>query len=524
MDTLDNNGFNSNELKSEEKYGKFDQFADADDAFMIGDEDDSSSSGLDSYSLDSDNYSFNDVSINEQKIESVAEDTLAGEVDATDIPQNENSESSNLATDEPANNATDDLFIDAESKARQELLELINQSKKAQKDTPVDDEEIVEKKSFSDIDANESEEIEIDDLFPEHPSVIDLVETKEQKETESMPKEEHNRDNDNETKDKKEKKFPLLLFLSIIAGVILIAGGLWFADSKLHFISSVPKDSTEEAKLKNRHDFKDERVSKKSNVSATIKAHDSTRIAQDSILAKQRRIQDSIFAEQSRKQLEQAKKEAELAAMKAKQDSIKAKKANDAKISRDLSKKYKKEEAERKARGEKIEVERQAKAQKDKELRAEKNRIRAENNKQAAIAKEEAKAKRDAEKAKLAEVRKQKQEADKAKKEATKQAKQEAQRAKQTQTVAKKEEAKNNANAKDAEFTVQVYASPSREDAINWLNKINKKVGGQATMTTQIQRDVKWYRIRFGKFKSREDAENAARRAGFNQVWIDRVK
>jgi septal ring-binding cell division protein DamX len=45
-----------------------------------------------------------------------------------------------------------------------------------------------------------------------------------------------------------------------------------------------------------------------------------------------------------------------------------------------------------------------------------------------------------------------------------------------------------------------------------------------AVISEQMVRDVKWYRVRFGQFESREQARSAALRYGFAQTWIDRVK
>lgn len=567
MAELDNNGLNGEELKSEEKFGNFDQFGDADDAFMFGDDDDSADSGLDSFSFDSDSYSFNEKPATKQEAEPAVSDVTDNSID-NEIGKTQENEigkaDESSAFSNEGNEVSDDVFdnafaggdaqqevaeeaapaeaMDAESKARQELIELINKSQKAEKATPAEEEEPVERKSFSDIDADETEEIVLDDIFPEHPSVIDIENATipEDKAEESIPESPTEEKAPVEPKAEEEKeekkKFPLLLIGSIIAGIVLLAGALWFADSKLHFISSAPKDKIKH-KPKHRTEIVDSRVRD------TIKANEIDKAKEDSIIAAQIRLQDSIDAKL-------AEREAKLAT-KAKEDSLRAVKEQNAKSSRELYFKHKKEEAERKAKNAKIEAElaAKAKAQKDKELRAERDRIRSEKEKQAAFEKAEAKAKREAERAKLAEAKRQKQEAEKVKREIAKQAKLEADRAKREAEKAKREaekakreadkaklakakteapkaktEAKSKVSSKDEEYTVQVYASPSREDAVNWLNKIRKKVGNQAVMTDHYVRNVKWYRIRFGSFKSREEAESAARNSGFNQAWIDRVK
>lgn len=72
-------------------------------------------------------------------------------------------------------------------------------------------------------------------------------------------------------------------------------------------------------------------------------------------------------------------------------------------------------------------------------------------------------------------------------------------------------------------YTIQVYSSPSQEDALDWIVKLkNKNI--QANLSEQMIRDVKWYRVRFGNFSTREEAKAVALRYGFSQTWIDRVK
>jgi septal ring-binding cell division protein DamX len=78
--------------------------------------------------------------------------------------------------------------------------------------------------------------------------------------------------------------------------------------------------------------------------------------------------------------------------------------------------------------------------------------------------------------------------------------------------------------SKAAVYTVQVYSSPSKDDALEWLNKLRGKNITDGFISEQMVRDVKWFRVRFGQFESREQARSAALRYGFAQTWIDRVK
>ncbi len=73
-------------------------------------------------------------------------------------------------------------------------------------------------------------------------------------------------------------------------------------------------------------------------------------------------------------------------------------------------------------------------------------------------------------------------------------------------------------------YAVQIYASPSKDDAEAWLSNLKDKDVVNPRISTQKVRDVIWYRVRFGNFKSKDDAREAAMRYGFAQTWIDRIK
>jgi cell division protein FtsN len=75
----------------------------------------------------------------------------------------------------------------------------------------------------------------------------------------------------------------------------------------------------------------------------------------------------------------------------------------------------------------------------------------------------------------------------------------------------------------NAEYTVQVYSSPSREDAERRLEALSQKnINGYISNRT-IKGEV-WYRVRFGSYNSYEAAVNAAARYGFSNAWIERIK
>lgn len=73
-------------------------------------------------------------------------------------------------------------------------------------------------------------------------------------------------------------------------------------------------------------------------------------------------------------------------------------------------------------------------------------------------------------------------------------------------------------------YTVQVYATPSKNEAERWLQKLRTTSVSSAVITTQQIRDKTWYRVRFGNFSSRDEAEKAIRTLGYDQCWIDRVR
>jgi hypothetical protein len=96
---------------------------------------------------------------------------------------------------------------------------------------------------------------------------------------------------------------------------------------------------------------------------------------------------------------------------------------------------------------------------------------------------------------------------------------------KKTETVPKstKTEEKPLVNNKMV-FTVQVYTSPSKDDAEDWLRILKRKNINDGFISTQKIRDKIWYRVRFGLFGTREEAQASAVKLGFDQIWIDRVR
>ncbi len=73
-------------------------------------------------------------------------------------------------------------------------------------------------------------------------------------------------------------------------------------------------------------------------------------------------------------------------------------------------------------------------------------------------------------------------------------------------------------------YTVQVYSSPSKDDAEDWMKRLRKKNIENSSLSMQQVRGTIYYRVRFGNFVTKEEAEGAAINSGFASSWVDRVK
>ncbi len=80
------------------------------------------------------------------------------------------------------------------------------------------------------------------------------------------------------------------------------------------------------------------------------------------------------------------------------------------------------------------------------------------------------------------------------------------------------------APAGSAAYVVQVFSSPSRDDADEWLQQLRERNISDGYIVEQNIRGQSWYRVRFGQFTSRESAEAAAINHGFRQPWIARIR
>jgi len=83
---------------------------------------------------------------------------------------------------------------------------------------------------------------------------------------------------------------------------------------------------------------------------------------------------------------------------------------------------------------------------------------------------------------------------------------------------------KSSVKEADQLFTIQVYSTPSKDDAEAWKEKLLKQNINDVTISSHRIKNRNWYRVRFGTFKSIDEAKKAASLAGFAHSWIDRVK
>jgi len=80
------------------------------------------------------------------------------------------------------------------------------------------------------------------------------------------------------------------------------------------------------------------------------------------------------------------------------------------------------------------------------------------------------------------------------------------------------------ASAKGPAWVVQVFASPSRDDAEEWLQQLREQRVPDGYIVEQKVKGQPWYRVRFGQYATRDEAEQAAMNRGFRQPWIARVR
>jgi len=83
---------------------------------------------------------------------------------------------------------------------------------------------------------------------------------------------------------------------------------------------------------------------------------------------------------------------------------------------------------------------------------------------------------------------------------------------------------KEKSKSTGAEYSVQVMASISKDEADAALRKLKSKGVSSAFMSKRSLKGKTWYRVRFGGYSERDQAENAARKAGYTNAWVERIK
>ncbi|MDC1067870.1 SPOR domain-containing protein [Candidatus Kapabacteria bacterium] len=78
--------------------------------------------------------------------------------------------------------------------------------------------------------------------------------------------------------------------------------------------------------------------------------------------------------------------------------------------------------------------------------------------------------------------------------------------------------------SKTGTFIVQIISTPSYDDALDWLNKLEDRGINNGSISENLVRDKVYYRVRFGTFQTYDEASSALNKSGFDGAWVDRVK
>ncbi len=73
------------------------------------------------------------------------------------------------------------------------------------------------------------------------------------------------------------------------------------------------------------------------------------------------------------------------------------------------------------------------------------------------------------------------------------------------------------------EYSIEIFSTPDPDEARYWLNQLQQR-GINAFQKTHQVRNIPYYKIRIGSYKTIDEAKKAARSLGFKNVWIDRMK
>ena len=513
--------FKKDELRNEESLGGFSIQSETDDTFSLNGKE-KYPDEISSLNIETDNYQV----FAEEQPEAISNFDESEDIieDKTEVEISENTSEDNDILNENITdeNLENENIVDDSSSS-------ITENEEINDDATFDSEESVIPKEFVDIDSSpDAVEIDINNLYPEHPSHIGIdaktpepiapipvvatkkarklkeKKVKEKKVKEKLPKEE-----------KEKSKRKILPILIPIAAAALLFMLLTFGDYKYGILNNNLSNALNLHKndtLQNDKNHKE--------IAKSIRYQDSVLLAKalekkqlDAKWAEKQRILDSINKQNDTISLANSDSNV-LDIKKKKQDSVIALKLEKEKLN----------EAARLKRLEKqkaVELEKQKKQEAiqlallEKKKRNEADRLkRLEKQKANEIALQERRNANEAAKLKRQDEKLKKLNTNKS---ALAQKKNDL----SVNDITKNQQKLSNS---DELYVVQVYSSPSRQDAEQWLKKVKVKVGSQANITTQVIRDVTWYRVRFGNYKTRAEAEKAAQQTGFSQSWIDRIK
>jgi septal ring-binding cell division protein DamX len=71
---------------------------------------------------------------------------------------------------------------------------------------------------------------------------------------------------------------------------------------------------------------------------------------------------------------------------------------------------------------------------------------------------------------------------------------------------------------------VQVFASTNADDADEWNDRLRRKNVEDSRIEMIEKQGQLWYRVRFGRFTSRQEAEQIAQTMGFRNAWVNRAR
>lgn len=74
------------------------------------------------------------------------------------------------------------------------------------------------------------------------------------------------------------------------------------------------------------------------------------------------------------------------------------------------------------------------------------------------------------------------------------------------------------------EWCVQVFASTNPDDADEWNNRLKSKNIDDSRIEMVDRQGQLWYRVRFGRFSTKQEAEQIAQQMGFRNAWVNRAR